>query len=286
MRIACLTMAHNEPVFLPIWARYYSATLGPENLVVLNHGTDDGSLDCLPRAASVVNIPRTAFDEYPRTALVNNTKSGLLQYYDAVIYTDCDEIIVPDPILYPLGIKQYCKETKETVVAPVGLNLFQAMDREPQIQLASPVLQQRRYCEFASALAKPCIVKEDVIWSPGFHYASKMPHYASDIYMFHLKSIDRELSLAKLSYTRAMPWGDSNIQKGVGRHQRSTDEEHIQLFFERPLRNLLRAGEGDFDFTSEMTQIATATKKDGSYFRHQPFGGKVARIPDRFVGTF
>ena len=110
MAVACFTMAGDkQSAFLPIWARYYASAFGPENLTVIDHGSDDGSIDCLPRGIGVIHLPRTVFDEYPRTALINSVKDGLLGFYDAVMYTDCDEIIVPDPEIYKNGLGEYCK---------------------------------------------------------------------------------------------------------------------------------------------------------------------------------
>ena len=47
MRVAALTMMHNETVWAPVWARHYAREVGAENCLVLDHGSTDGSTDGL-----------------------------------------------------------------------------------------------------------------------------------------------------------------------------------------------------------------------------------------------
>ena len=42
-RKAVQTIVHNEPVFFPIWLRYYSRYFASEDIYVLDNGTTDGS---------------------------------------------------------------------------------------------------------------------------------------------------------------------------------------------------------------------------------------------------
>ena len=39
-RVACVTMARDEPLFLPIWFRHYAGEFGAENLFVLDHRSE------------------------------------------------------------------------------------------------------------------------------------------------------------------------------------------------------------------------------------------------------
>src|SRR3954467_12045620 len=123
MRIAACTMAYNESVYLPLWVRYYGSQIGNENIYVIDHGSTDGSVKDLPSGINVLKLPRTGFDEYPRTALINNIKNGLTQYYDKFLYTDCDEILVADPEKYN-NLLDYCEVAEHEVIAPIGLNVY------------------------------------------------------------------------------------------------------------------------------------------------------------------
>ena len=284
MRIACFTMVHNEAVFLPIWARYYAAALGAENLTVLDHGSDDGSLSCLPPEVGVVTLPRTEFDEYPRAAAVNAFKTALLQYHDVVIYTDCDEIIVPDPATYPGGLRQYCEKCPP-LVAPIGVDVFHAPDREGPLDFDRPVLRQRRFCRFSSSKCKPLITREPVTWTIGFHHADRPSHIARDVYLFHLKTMDRDITLQRLAYTRSMPWSPTNVAKGVGGHQRFGDEEFLAKYFNAPLAELQGGTDLRFSFDDDVDRLVSSLIP-GKHYSNSHFFGKVAKRPKRFRDCF
>ena len=42
-RRAVVTIVHNEPVFLPLWLRYYSRFFAAEDIYVLDNQSTDGS---------------------------------------------------------------------------------------------------------------------------------------------------------------------------------------------------------------------------------------------------
>ena len=284
MRVACFTMVHNEGVFLPIWARYYAAALGAENLTVLDHGSDDGSLSRLPPEVGVVTLPRTEIDEFARADAVNAFKVMLQQYYDVVIYTDCDEIIVPDPSAYPGGLRQYC-ETCPPLVAPIGLNVLHMGEREGPLEADRPILRQRRFCRFASFYCKPLITREPVTWSPGFHHADRKCHIARNVYLFHLKAVDRDVALQRHRYIRSSQWSESNLTKGTGRHQRVSDEAFIREYFTEPAAQLPGEGKPRFSFDDEINQLV-ASLRPGDLYVGADFLGKVRRRPKRFRDCF
>src|ERR1700748_3250790 len=96
MKCAVVTMVYNEPEFLPLWSKYYGALFGPENCFVIDHGSDDNSLAEL-RGFNVVSIPRSPKDNEKRTRFVSKFCNNLLEWYDAFIYVDVDEIVIADP---------------------------------------------------------------------------------------------------------------------------------------------------------------------------------------------
>src|SRR5438132_5203078 len=96
MKIAIVTMVYNERVNLPIWIRPYSAHCPGAALFVIDHGSDDGSTQGLP-GINLIPLPRTPFDDQTRTEFVTDFQHALLRFYDIVIYTDCDDMLVADP---------------------------------------------------------------------------------------------------------------------------------------------------------------------------------------------
>ncbi len=283
MHLAVCTMAHNEAMFLPIWASYYGRAVGPESLYIVDHGTTDGSIGAAPRGANIIRIPRDALDEYARTRIVQGLVTTLLHACDAVIFCDTDELIIPDPARF--GSLQDVCALPAPLLAPVGLNVFQAVDREAAIDVRRPILGQRHYCRFRSDFCKPVIAKTPVRWTPGMHFATEPSTICRDVYLFHLKSIDRDMSLARLQRTRpASEWHESNIRDNLGHHHRASDAEHLQECFLEPLRALDAAPDTSFDFSRDIERLVGEVAPAGGFLAHRAFSGKVAAIPERFFG--
>ena len=128
--LAVVTMVYNETVFLPVWLRHYAAQVGAANCFVLDHGSDDGSTTpAVLREASVVRIPRSPQDDGRRCGFVSDVCAGLLNWYEAVIYTDVDELLVADsplvelvPFLDP-----------DAVVTATGFDVIHVPDEEPAL---------------------------------------------------------------------------------------------------------------------------------------------------------
>jgi hypothetical protein len=285
VKIAACTIAHNEAMFLPIWSRYYGSALGAEATFVVDHGSTDASIGCLPRATNVMRLPRDVTDDYARTAFVQHFVNSLLIHFDVVIFGDTDEIVVPDPAVYA-SLQAFCEAAPE-VTAPTGVNVFQAIDREGAIDLRLPILGQRRYCQFRSDFCKPIIVKKAVTWAPGFHFGSEMPHISRDAVLFHLKSIDTLASLARLERTRAPEqWHPSNLRDFMGHNQRISDAEHVEQCFATPTAELDKAANLSFDFAADLDRLQAETVLQNGLYAHAAFSGKVAEIPERFSGRF
>ena len=285
MKIAVITMAYNEADNIPIWAKYYSSRVGVEHMYVVDHGSTDESLSLLPIGCNVVRIPRSeSFDEHPRRRFVSNLQRALLEYYDAVIYGDCDELIVPDPDAY--SSFGDCIARNGPVVAPLGLDIFQARGRENALKSELPITMQRQFCQFSAAFCKPVIVKLPVDWGLGFHSVTAPPHYVDDVFLFHLKSVDVQRSLNRLARTRSMKWSDENVHHGISEHHRSEDDFHMEHFFNSQSRQLDRAEDLEFDFSGDLKRVKAELKETNGYYHAPGFPGRVAIIPQRFVGLF
>src|SRR5205814_1216431 len=91
--IAIMTMVYNESTNLPIWIRHYRRVAPSAALFVIDHSSDDGSTGFL-FGVNKIPLPRNELDERDRTFFINSLQQGFLRYYDTVIYTDCDELLV------------------------------------------------------------------------------------------------------------------------------------------------------------------------------------------------
>lgn len=283
---ACVfTMAHNERVNLPIWAGHHGRQVGAENLYVLDHGSTDGSTANLG-PVQVVPVERTEFDEYSRTQLINDFQHDLLKRYDIVIYTDCDELVAPDPMRYA-NLRAYLGRLTRPVTSTVGLNLVHIPNREPRIDLSRPILSQRHYASFSSYYCKPLLVREPVQWSIGFHACDKETVVDPDLYLFHLKSMDQSLAVERLHYTRQMEWAASNLSHNIGSHQRATDDEFVRAHFGGKAHAVETGRVEPFDCKPLIKDMLGAMTTDGQGFRRNGVcNGPVMEIPSHFTRIF
>ena len=216
MRVAALTMMYNEPVWAPVWARHYAREVGAENCLILDHGTDDGSLDGL--GVAVERMRRSALDEDARAVLVSDCVAALLRRYDAVVHSDADELLIADPAVYA-DLRAYAAVAPEVATA-VGLDLQHLPDEEAVLEPGLALGVQRRWVRFSGAMCKPALVKRAVRWRPGFH-GCDAPPVVGPLYMVHLRYADLGAGLARLGRTRGQAFAraDTNL------HQRVADAD-------------------------------------------------------------
>lgn len=218
-------MVYDEPDFLPIWVRHYSAQVGSRNCYVIDHGTDDGSTaaDFLGDV-NIVRIPRSAHDDDRRARFLSGFCSSLLEWYDFVLHSDADEIVVADPAKHE-SLTAYCESCKHDVVTAIGFNILHTSDDLP-IDPATKVLEQRKWICFSAAMCKPALTRRPVVWYAGFHRAADVEPTFDGLYLFHLRFLDRDIGLRRLARSRAQAWAHADACTW----QRVPDEECLQMF--------------------------------------------------------
>ncbi len=284
-KVAAVTMVFNEPVYLPIWLAHNARQVGIENCYVIDHGSTDGGTANLG-ACNVIHIPRSPYDPAKQSEWNSNFCSSLLTWFDWVIYSDVDEILMADPNV-AATLVEYCRRPLPEVVTAVGLNTLHLVDEEPTIDLSRPVSEQRPYVFACASMCKPLLIKRRVVWSPGSH-SSDADLQFDNLYMFHLRWFDHAQGLSRLQKTRAMAWA----QDDQGQHQRVQDrqlEEQMRGFGAYPRLN-------DIDFNPAfgpvrgfMQKIMASTigrENDTYKVDLDIWHPELWRIPTRFVGTF
>lgn len=229
VEVAAVTMLYNEPDFVTIWARHYSAQVGAKNCYIIDHGTDDGSIDALRKTdglcdVNVVRVPRSAYDDYRCARFVSHFCSSLLEWYDWVVHSDADEIVVADPAQYA-SLTDYCRACHHDVVTAIGFNVVHTKD-DPPIDPAIRVLEQRQWIDFSAALSKPALTRRPLMWNAGFHQIDDVEPIFDDLYLFHLRFCDRDIGLRRLKKTREQPWADP----AACWWQRIPDDDCLQMF--------------------------------------------------------
>src|SRR5262249_20918328 len=143
--------------------------------------------------------------------------------------------------------------------ACTGLNVFQHTS-EGDIDLSRPILGQRTACYFSSWMCKPLVVKKPIRWSLGFHTSEEKPVYARHLYLFHLKSMDRNMALARLQFTRKMQWSQHNIDHKISEHHRADDHWLLHDQFNNPSALFDKSSPADlqFNFDTELHNLSSS----------------------------
>jgi hypothetical protein len=281
MNIAIVTMAYNENVHLPIWVRHYSKHCPGAALFVIDHGSDDGSTQSV-EGVNFIPLPRSPFDDQTRGEFMADFQHALLRFYDVVICTDCDEMLVADPRKY-VSLAAFLEVTDADVIAPTGLNVQHLPAIEPPIDLAAPILGQRRYVRFASGACKPSIARVPLLWMPGFHWCDRIPDHRTDIYQFHLRRMDITVSLERLQITRSLEWSERAL-RSWGTGQRQSDAERVLQDFEAPAAFVKAHGIAPFVFEADMRRRFESLRPQDGFYVGENFRGVVAEVPEAFFG--
>ncbi|GAC1346186.1 MAG: hypothetical protein NVSMB18_27720 [Acetobacteraceae bacterium] len=221
MRVAALTMVYNEPVWAPVWARFYAGQVGAENCFLLDHGSDDGSTDGL--GITVERLERSPLDEVARAALVSARAAELLGSYDVVVHSDADELVFADPARFA-DLVAFAAAGSAPVVTAAGLDLQHLPEVEGPLVLGGSIRAQREWVRFSAAMCKPAFVRRPVRWEQGFH-GCDAPVVTGGLFLLHLRYADLELGLRRLRRTREQAFAgpETNL------HQRVSDREFVEM---------------------------------------------------------
>jgi hypothetical protein len=277
-------MVYNETVNLPIWLRYYGSNFGSKNLYVIDRDSTDSSTADLGDA-NKIRLPRDAFDEYKRSKFISSFHECLLQYYDTVIFTDTDEILVPDLSHYA-NLADYVDRREFDYASAVGLNVSHAIHVEDPIDLNRPLLAQRKYARFFPAQCKTLISRVPLVWLPGFHSTNRRPKLDPDLFIFHIKLIDFYEALHRQKVNRETEWAAASLDQNLGGHHRWETERFVREGFFTTIDLMNRGLIAEFDFTADIADLySKVMEKDG--FHYIPMGpGKLVEIPDHLRSAF
>lgn len=275
-RVAACTMVWNENLFLPIWISHYGRQIGAENLYVIDNGSDDGSTEGLN--LSRIRYPRSDFSDVRRVRFVEQFVATLLNEYDVVIYSDCDEMLVADP-LHSSNLGEYFERVDGNAYIAKGLNVYHVLTDEAPFDPSLPCFSQRQHAMFVSPMCKTLATRQPIHWNPGFHASSIVPA-AGPLYNFHLRWIDVGYSLKRLAMTRAMSWED----KSNWHYQRQPDEDMLKMYMQNA--QLERKTDNEFQFEKQMAsilgEIAGRSNQPLCTYSQSLRDNYFTKIPERF----
>lgn len=222
-KIAVVTMQYNEGFYISRWIDYYARLVGIENLYVIDHDSDE-EVRAKLSGVSVLRYPRSALDDQERARFVSKFVNALLEIYETVIYTDCDEFISHDPRRFD-SFTDWLDATDFEHSTCIGFNVVTILEEENAVLLDGPILAQRRHVHFVSPMCKTSLVRKPIRWGGGFHHANQPPRFHG-AYLFHLKYADVAERLRRQALTRALDWAHLD----QGNHQRTNDIDLMNVY--------------------------------------------------------
>ena len=263
--LAVFTMVYNEEVMLPVWVKVYSAQVGAENLYILDHRSD---VTPYFEGVTVKVLKRGELDEIQRLKTVKAFQSALLERYDYVLFTDCDEFVIADP-LYHTSLQDYVRQLNKPYVRCVGVDVLEHQEGLAPVDWNQSILSQRPYGALRRWSYKTLLSSEPLSWRAGFHECDDNPDLDEHLWLFHLKSADKKHLLQRLALTRRLNWSKRALAEGHGGSHRISDatmERSLKAFQNRREEELIDAEPG------RLASIVTGPSESALY-----------KIPERFL---
>ena len=218
LRIAAMTQAYQEEVMLPLWVRHYSALVGRENLVILDHGSEP---PVRFEGVRIEIIPRSEIDEWDRINGFSEWQTRLLADYDWVINVDTDEFVVARPDRWT-SIEERLSVCPPGTRRCVGVEVIDPGNTSP-LDWSQPILGQRPLGVVKSWSCKPAVSSVPTSWTPGFHTANTPSIFDHNLWLFHLKFADLGYLLRRLALTRSLKWSEAMLTSGLSASHRVPD---------------------------------------------------------------
>ncbi|GBQ77819.1 hypothetical protein AA14337_0931 [Acetobacter malorum DSM 14337] len=258
MKCAAVTYVFNEDINLAIWVNHYGRQFGRENLFIIDSGsTLPPPIDL--SGINVIRLPNIPFDDVNKSFALSSLQRTLSRYYDAIVVSDCDEILVANPQKY-VDLKDYIQRGLSDYVTAIGLNVVHAIDREGPIDFDKPLLEQRHYAIFNSFEVKTLLTKIPLKWSPGLHYVNVKQKFDHDLFNFHLKLFDYEISMRRHQSNKNNIWNDENEMKNS--HHHTPNNVFFNSTFKPVIDMLSQNIIDDFNFDEKIKKLTDSIKAE------------------------
>lgn len=227
-------MAKNENVFLPIWLRHYSQFFSSADIFVLDHESDDGSIEeCRARFDfNCLRVEHPYFCDFVwYTNVIAGTFTKLLEVYENVLFSEPDEII-----WHPQGLDRYIQSFSRDAICATGYEIHHKPREEAAIDPNQPILGQRRWWNHNPRFSKPLLGKIPILWnSPGFHTADNCSENDPELLLLHLHRMDYDLCRAKHERSARYKWDKMSLEKGWGAYNQEFGREFDRWYWEGSL---------------------------------------------------
>lgn len=225
---AAFTIVKNDRKYLDVWLDYYRRHFDLQDIYVLDHASHVHP----PLTTQVIPVHNDrAFDH----AWLRDTAAAfqrfLLQSYENVLFACVDEIVVPSPLSYPLGLGPYIEINTHPAVRCAGFDVVHRPG-EPPINWAAPLLAQRSRMIRSPLYAKTPLAREPFTWTLGFHEPRGVtPVYDDQLLLIHLHRVDHSACLARHQDHARQAWNQADLDLGYGYQNRIHEQPQFDAWF-------------------------------------------------------
>jgi hypothetical protein len=266
---AVFTIVREEPVFLPIWLRYYSCHFSAEDIYVLHHTVPGGPEDrcCDGLACNVEQRPNALFDPVWLGRVVSEKQTELLSRYRAVLFAEVDEIVLPTEGTLRDTVEEFaqqdggadgaaaavactgwevCERLQPRSARTPGLRpdrafcgasrqqLHHEFGREPPIDLSRPLLAQRGRWHRNTLYDKALLARAPLTYSLGFHTCEEPAARREGLLLLHLHKYDFQAYIARHEARAAMQHAPDAVANGWNTHYRATGSALMAQYLQTP----------------------------------------------------
>jgi hypothetical protein len=215
-----MTIVKNEPYFLPRWIDHYSRQFKDHQILVFDDNSTQDMAAICARHPQVLRLPlpnNLPFYDRQRSFMISQLMSGFNAIYAQCVYTDVDELLVVDSRVAPT-VGNYLERRSENSIAALGVEVIHHTDSETSLTAQASLRGNRHYGWFSHDYSKPVVQRGPVTLSPGFHFTEAMSTLPPDLYLLHLRFVDRHQFQAR-SVGRASTVRDaSQVREKAGEH--------------------------------------------------------------------
>jgi hypothetical protein len=190
-RVVTFTIAHDEPLFEPLWREYYAKA---GDIVIYDPRTTPG----LPLELGSRDAESRQVD-----FVFNATTHLLASGYDVVMCPDIDEFLIPSN---GQTLREFCETFEGDCAQAQGYQVVHQRKTETAADFRDP-LKDRAVSFVSEAYTKTILTRTPLSYGVGRHYAyppglehdfeSRIKHIHPDLDLVHLKFVDFEYDLER-----------------------------------------------------------------------------------------
>ena len=211
---ACFTLMHNEYYYLPIWCKWYRETFDAKDMYILAHNPDIEMVKMCERARDDgFNVKylftEVIFDHIWLNYTVHSMQRELLTKYDYVIYTDCDELIIPTETT----LKDFIDNATEPAYRCDGFEI-----------LEDKMFRSIGFC-------KTLLSSVPLIYSAGYHSSTPVFEINEKLRLYHIHRINYDKAWERNQRISQEKWDNDAVANGLGTHNRIGEENDFKEWF-------------------------------------------------------